>query len=282
MRSEAWLSTVASKLTPNSSAHCSARRGSNRVRGDEFDIDILVVLGSFTGWVPSGGITPDAALRGLYGMVCNSNRYRSMRPVADDPTVKFEYEDGIEVELVPAYLDMIGHSPDGTAHYPTGRAYWIPKDGDWKLADYNHDATYITRQNAIARDWLVPTIKMLKSLRREYFPQLSAFHLEIIAALIIPTEVLLQDIVRLPVTYPHLMTAFFEKAGKFLAAPITAPGSLSQPVELNPTDKLVVTTALTKLHTICTRAGILPTESKQYEIWKRLFGDVFPAPYSYA
>ena len=54
-----------------------------------FDIDILVVLGSFYNWLPlgaPGGVTPAAAMQTLHEAVNESDRYRAMGPQQDQPT----------------------------------------------------------------------------------------------------------------------------------------------------------------------------------------------------
>src|SRR3989344_4346861 len=110
--------------------------------------------------------TIDSALR-------KSDRYRIMKPRQDQPTVTFEYKDGVKVELVPAYEDGITYS----------QGYWIPKDGRWELADYDYDAKYITQQNYLSDYWLIPTIKMLKAIKRNWFNEdVLSFHLLILAA----------------------------------------------------------------------------------------------------
>lgn len=88
--------------------------------GDKFDIDILVELGSFYGWV-SQGITTHDALNKLGEYVSQSPRYQSMGPYTDAPTISFNYQDGVKVELVPAYRDWIGTHNDGQPCPPKGR-----------------------------------------------------------------------------------------------------------------------------------------------------------------
>jgi Second Messenger Oligonucleotide or Dinucleotide Synthetase domain len=85
--------------------------------GEIFDIDILVPLGEFYGWVSSGGVSPQLALQYLHGILNKSDRYRAMNPQQNQPTITFEYKDDVKVELVPAYLDMVGYSPDGKIHH---------------------------------------------------------------------------------------------------------------------------------------------------------------------
>lgn len=68
--------------------------------GKKLDIDILVIMGAFYNWLPSGGVTPQAAINTLHAAVDQSDRYRDLDPVPDPPTVTLAYADDIEVELV--------------------------------------------------------------------------------------------------------------------------------------------------------------------------------------
>lgn len=147
-----------------------------------FDIDILVQLGTFTAWAPMGrGITCDDALNTLENAIRGNLLYRRMGPYEDQPAIVIPYSDGSSVELVPAYKDMIpGHSP-------SGRAYWVPRMNQWKLADYDFDADYISATNQDCGGRLVPAIKMLKAWRRHVLPLLRSYHLEVLAAAITPT-----------------------------------------------------------------------------------------------
>jgi hypothetical protein len=157
-----------------------------RPKQDTFDIDILVVLGNFHSWVSYGGVTPASALDKVEEIVSDHETYDRMDPEADSPTISFEYADGIKVELVPAYLDQIGYDPAEKPTYPTGRGFWIPKRGKWELADYNYDAAYITQANEAADKYLVPTIKMLKAAKRRLFAKITSYHLEAMAAAVLP------------------------------------------------------------------------------------------------
>src|SRR5207249_3335869 len=64
---------------------------------DTFDIDILVNMGEFHSWVPSGGVTPQAAVARLLQVVAESDRYEQMNLSVDQPTVSFKYKDGTKV-----------------------------------------------------------------------------------------------------------------------------------------------------------------------------------------
>jgi len=136
---------------------------------DVFDIDILVILGSFYSWVSSGGIKPEDALEKVEDIVSEHGTYEKIGVETDNPTITFEYEDNVKVELVPAYIDQIGKTIDGTPTLPVGRGYWIPKNNRWVMADYDYDAEYITSANKNSDGYLIPTIKMLKGTKKIYF-----------------------------------------------------------------------------------------------------------------
>jgi hypothetical protein len=67
------------------------------------------------------------------------------------------------------YIDNIGRDPNGNTHTPIGRGYWIPKNGNWVLADYDHEAAYITEQNTASDGYLAPDNKNAKSGEKNSF-----------------------------------------------------------------------------------------------------------------
>lgn len=244
---------------------------------DSFDIDILVVLGQFDMWVSSGGITPGLALNAVRSSLATSPRYQTMGPAVDSPTIIFEYRDGVKVELVPAYLDNIGHSPDGRIHSPKGRSFWIPKATYWELSDYDHEADYISAQNRAADRWLIPTIKKLKAIRREHFPQLRPFHLEILAASTIPAAVNHLKSQGSKISSPILLTYFFSLAGDMLNQPAVMSGSNSSPVILDPVSARNVSIQFGNLRNIFGQTMNLPSQSDRTQVWRTIFGEPFPA-----
>jgi hypothetical protein len=177
-------------------------------QGEQFDIDILVVLGEFANWLTPGdpnGIYPQQALDYLFGSVRDSDRYSTKSPIKDAPTIALQFADNVKVELVPAYRDMIGHSPDGVNQFQKGRGYWIPKNGRWEFSDYDFEAKYVTDMNDASDGYLVPTIKMLKAAKRLHFPQLNSFPLEILATQTVPAIVNYKKRNNESITYPELI-----------------------------------------------------------------------------
>lgn len=244
---------------------------------DSFDIDILVILGEFYDWVPAHlGISPQQALQTVHETINQSSRYSAMSPRQDAPTITFEYQDNVKVELVPAYLDKIGHSSDGRAHVPIGRAYWVPKNGRWELADYDYEADYISTQNSLTDGWLVPIIKMLKSIKRQYTPDLSSHHLEILASHVIPKAVLTRKQQGKVINYPSLITDFFLEAEDYLYSPTRMYGSNSPVIELDLINQAHIPQKVEEIKNYCNSISGLSTND-QIEAWKKLFGDPFPA-----
>lgn len=241
---------------------------------DPFDIDILVELGEFTGWVRDG-ITPSDALTTVTNLVRRTDRYGSMSPAPDAPTVSFSYRDGVKVELVPAYRDQIGVHSNGTPCPPPGRGYWIPSPGgQWIHADYDHDAQQVTSINKATSGWLVPTIKMLKAIRRVFVPSLKSFHLELLACYTIPAAIRDQYSANHPISFPELIQSFFARSRALLATPLRLPGSNSQPVSFDQAELPTVSHAFEVIHNHCSSISASPSLPKQLQEWRKLFTDL--------
>lgn len=246
----------------------------------KFDIDILVVMGSFYNWLPvgaSGGVTPQRALSDLRRSVFSSDRYGAMNPQEEPPTISVEYNDQTVVEFVPGYLDQIGASSNGILYAPKGRAYWVPVNSRWELADYDYDASYFSSQNAACGGWLIPTIKMLKAIKRGYFSTMRSFHLDIMAAAIVPIAVAARKSNGAEVSYPTLIRDFFNYAPSLLSVAASIPGSHSPAIRLAQTEAATFTDTFQKIRVYIDSFQALPQESKQREGWKLLFGTPFPA-----
>lgn len=242
---------------------------------ETFDIDILVVLGEFTGWTNYGGISPRDALACVQSVVEGSSRYASMNPVPDEPTVTFEYKDNVKIELVPAYRDKVGYSSDGITCAPIGRGYWIPKDGKWQLADYDYEADYISRMNTHLDGWLVPTIKMLKAVRREYLPEMKSFHLEVLAVNLLTAIIGAKRKLNMSITYPSLISGFFSAAENFVLPPAKIADSNSGAITLGPASSLKIHQNIIMIKNFCKNLETLVSEEEKLKNWKILFGDPF-------
>lgn len=242
----------------------------------KFDIDIIVVVGECYGWVPVGGLSPEQALGSLHQTVDNSDLYGAKNPVIDAPTVTLTYDDDIQIQLVPALVDMAGVDQWGNSLGSVGRGYWVVKDGTWKMADYDHEAEYIAAQNKLSEGYLVPTIKMLKAVKRVYFPELESFPLEIIAANIIPASVIIKRINGTAIHYRDLVLDFFEGAHLYLSSPIKVPNSKSAPMILDAATIAMLTEKFTKIANHIRATNAIEAQGKTVEAWRALFGEHFP------
>lgn len=244
---------------------------------DQIDVDILVVLGDFNSWVTIGGVTPQAAMTQMNAAISESSRYSRMGVVQDDPTVSVEYSDNLKIEFVPAYRDNIGYHPNGTALLAKGRGYWIAKDGSWVHADYDYEADFVINQNKNCDGLLVPTIKMLKSIKRQYFPTVSSFPLEIIASNVVPVLVEVYIKNDLQPKFSDLITHFFGPAKNYLGMPLKIPGSNS-PDHYIPLDaQTQAIKAFDAIDQYCKNINTLSNDIERHKRWRNLFNEVFPS-----
>ncbi len=243
----------------------------------DIDIDILVVMGEFHRWVAEGGMAPTTALDNLHSTVENSDRYVEKDPTQDAPAVCLTYDDGIEVELVPAYIDHIGHDQYGNNLDPKGRGYWIPKNGKWEIADYDYEAEYISALNQISDGYLIPTIKMLKAIKRRHFEELESFPLEIIATQVVPVIIANKKSQNSNIYYHDVLQEFFEQASPRLYGLLKIPGSKSGPVILNLSDQRSVETKFAQIAEHIRQTNLHPSQDKKIERWRLLIGEHFPS-----
>jgi hypothetical protein len=245
--------------------------------GKKFDIDILIIVGEFYSWVSSGGVTPQAALDQMHATVNSSARYGEMNPFQDAPTVTMTYADEIRAQPVPAYIDMIGRDPLGNELGSVGRGYWVVKNGTWQMADYDHEADYISKQNNASLGFLIPAIKMLKALKQRYFPELDSFPLEILAANNIPLSVIVKKANNTPLFYRDLLQEFFADTPAQLSSPIKVPGSKSAPIILDADKVQRLSKTFVTLANYISAINVTPQQGKKVEMWRELFPDHFPA-----
>ena len=137
-----------------------------------------------------------------------------MGPKVDEPAIVFDYKDGIKIELVPAYEDLIGFCPDSTSCYPAGRGYLGSQRGKVVHTDYDYDAEQITTFNKLSDGYLIPTIKMLKAIKRRFFPKMKSFHLEVLATRVIPRLILLCKQKGYTISYHELVASFSAGQGR--------------------------------------------------------------------
>ncbi|HHT9139018.1 MAG TPA: SMODS domain-containing nucleotidyltransferase [Candidatus Wunengus sp. YC60] len=245
-------------------------------KGD-FDIDILAEYGSFYGWQSVGGVSAGLAMSQLKKDISTSDRYDSMDPQADQPTVVFEYKDEVVVELVPAYKNMVGYSPNNEVVAEKGRGYWVPKEGRWVFADYDYDAAFISAVNSGYSEMLIPLIKMLKAAKRKHFDDMVSFHLEILATRIVPKEFADYKKRGLQASYPSLVSAFFHKAPAYLGSPIGLYGSHTPPLSLEALAQSKVGRMFTALAGYCDHIPSQASEAEKIKMWRVVFGEPFPS-----
>lgn len=240
---------------------------------DIFDMDILVILGNFHSWAPPGqGISHTDALNRLDEIMREHEGYEKMDPEKDFPTVIINYADGTRAELVPAYRDYIADTP------PKGRGYWIPKRDRWVLADYDYDAEYISSRNRETKGYLIPTIKMLKAAKRNLFPEMKSYHLEVLGTEIIPSMISYLNHERYQISYPTLVYSFFLIGKDQIMEPAKIPQSKSPRADeyLANSRKRELATKLQKTTNYC--GSFVRSDGKEtIEAWKNLFGDPFPS-----
>jgi hypothetical protein len=256
-------------------------------KDDIFDIDILVIMGDFTRvanpW--EKGILPKDALDNLYEIILENERYAKMEPEKDYPTIVIEYSDNTKVEIVPAFRDYIDE--------PKGRGYWIPKTyNEWDIADYDYDANYISQKNQKCDGLLIPTIKILKAIKRAHFPQMKSYHLEVLATKIVSHTINLSLTIGAKIiNYPCekltddwcLLMDFFKKAQRDIFTKARLEGSKSPPADSYLTDekKKKLSECFYRLHEIFYEINELYYKRRisdkiAIEIFREIFGEPFP------
>jgi Second Messenger Oligonucleotide or Dinucleotide Synthetase domain len=245
--------------------------------GDDFDIDILVNVGEFHSWAaPGQGLSADSAMSNFLSSVQKSEKFAHRNPAPLKPAVAIKYADKTRVELVPAYVDKIGQFPNGSRYAPVGRAYWVPKSTGWELADYDYDAAYVTAANKSGNGWLIPAIKMLKAVKRNNFPQMPSFYYEMLAVRILAIVIKNRIGSTIGLSYPALITAFFNIAGDWLNLGLSLDGSLTPAVSLTP-DLMALKSLFDSIGRYTVAIEGLDSDTKQQREWREVCGDPFPS-----
>jgi hypothetical protein len=239
---------------------------------DTFDIDILVIFGGIYPWKPGSIVVyPNEVLNELDKIMREHEGYEKMNPEKDFPTVIINYADGTKAELVPAYRDFINE--------PKGRGYYIPKSyNEWGRADYDYDANYISKKNQESDGWLIPTIKMLKAAKRNLFPEMKSYHLEVLATSIIPLLVKYYKNQNCQLSFPHLIYEFFLIAKDKVLKSCSIEGSKSPDASAYMGDyqKLNLADKFSKIANYC--QSIIQLDGREgVEGWRKLFGEPFPS-----
>jgi SMODS domain-containing protein len=239
----------------------------------DFDIDVLVELGSFVGFLgPGAGVSCDNALDMVESAIKTNLIYRRKSIEEDRPTITVPYDDGSYVEVVPAYRNENPSFP------PTGRAYWIPHSRLWRLADYDYDADYISSMNQRHEERLIPCIKMLKALKRNLTPYFRSYHLEVVIAHTFPAIISYYKHKGIDPSWDTLIYQILSLAPDTIRGGVTIPGSLSEAPDsyLDSPHKEVLALQIER----CAKAaaqtfGML--DSAAIEVWRNIFGSPFPS-----
>jgi hypothetical protein len=246
--------------------------------GDGLDIDAVVNFKRFTQYgTGSGGISPAQALETVRSALVSNMTYRVMSPVKDHPTVCLKYADGMSLELIPAFADGTGTYPHpglGIDCYVIGTSAGI-----WTSADYDYDAAMISSLNGMAKDKLVPAIKLIKAYFRSATIPLKSFHTEILAANIVPSTIIEWEKKGYEYGYHHILASFLAQASKIATIPVALSGSYSKPLDSDLSQATLATIGTF----LASRAEVAWTLCADKFVtsalvgWRAFFGEPFPA-----
>jgi hypothetical protein len=254
-----------------------------KIRPDDenegLDIDIGVCLNNFTEYAKDDeGVSPSQALNKVMLALEKDKTYKLMKPEKDVPTVTLEYSDGLRIEIVSCYRSVGRHFHRNSPPY----CYIIGKDNNsWQTADYDYDAQVISGLNQVesVKQALVPSIKMVKRFLHNYRSPLKSFHVEVLCATIIPSEIIYWESLNYTWHYNHVLALFLSKAHELLKGPISLAGSYSVPVDSNINDQQmshlgkILSQLGDRAWTLCK----LPNSSSTIGQWAEFYGEPFPA-----
>lgn len=233
------------------------------------------MLGRFTTWYPSGGSTAEAAVQEAKAMLASTVGDLGIRT---DRSAAYFQIDGLRIRLTPAYLDDVGISPSGEITLPMGRGYWVPDAKTWKMVDPEGDAQAIARANSEAEGRLLPAIKLLKAAHRHGFPEMHSFHLEVLAAHIVPEVVRMSIARRMPLPMSLLMHLFFRGAQSRVLQKAELPDSKTAPADLGlPAERRASLSQKFARLAQMTEESFVLGHSDAADVWRGVFGDLFPA-----
>jgi len=152
----------------------------------------------------------------------------------------------------------------------------VPKNGGWEHADYDFEADYITGMNKASDGWLVPSIKMLKAIRRLYFAALRSFPMEILAAQTIPFIVNFRKVRNEQISSPDLLELFFTLAKDALSTSLKIPASNSPAIELDVATVSGLKNTFGIIEQHIRQVNQERSDAAKIDGWRQLFGDSFP------
>lgn len=244
--------------------------------GDALDIDAVVSFGDTHRIAPSGqGVSTTAALSAVRAALQESKVYRVMEPEADAPTVVLEYHDKFKLELTPAFIDKRTPSIPGRPD-----SYLVAGTGDWKVADYDYDAEYISsvNQHPIVSGCLVPFIKIAKFWFRSKGVPLKSFYVEILATQIAIAAMNTWSQKNWTWGYHHLFAELLAVAATVVGNDVSLPGSKSPAIaaNLDPTYRNNLQAYLKQVGAqawaLCNKGA----DGSALATWRNLYGDPFP------
>ena len=232
-RYNAVKSTVEAALPGKTVSQIGSFQRKTKIRpadlSDALDMDAVVNFKRFTQYTFSEGegVSPSKALEIVRRALTSNQTYRVMAPVKDHPVVTLQYADEMKIELIPAFADATGAHP----HPGTSIDCYIigTSSGDWEPADYDYDAAVISRLNAVTKQRLVPTVKIVKAYFRSVEMPLKSFHTELLVATIVPSIIAVWDAKNYSYGYEFILAQFLREASRVLTNPVQLVGSYSPP-----------------------------------------------------
>ena len=188
-----------------------------------------------------------------------------------------KYADGMSLELIPAFADGTGTHPHpglGIDCYVIGTSAGI-----WTSADYDYDAAMISSLNGMAKNKLVPAIKLIKAYFRSATIPLKSFHTEVLVANIIPSTIIDWETKGYEYGYHHILASFLAQASKITTIPVALSGSYSKPLDSGLSQATLATIGTF----LASRAEVAWTLCADKFVtsaltgWRAFFGEPFPA-----
>jgi len=282
-RYKAVKTTIEGALPSNTVSQIGSFQRKTKIRpadlGDGLDIDAVVSFKRFTHYASDGenGTTPSDALEIVRQALTSNQTYRVMTPVKDHPVVTLQYADDMKIELIPAFMDGTGAHP----HPGTSIECYIigTSSGDWETADYDYDAAVISRLNAVTKQRLVPTAKIIKAYFRSVEMPLKSFHTELLVATIVPAIIAGWDAKNYSYGYEFILAQFLREASRVLTNPVRINGSYTPPVDSNLTQTHLagLATFLSDRADEAWMLAQLEDTTQALGGWSDFFGDPFPA-----
>ena len=245
---------------------------------DKLDIDAIVSFGPFRRFATDGrGVSPALALETIRRALATNELYRVMPQVTDHPIIRLQYADDMSIELAAVFEDLTGRYP----HLPGEPNCYIVGSSPsvWGPADYDYDAKRITRLNAATSGKLVPTIKLMKTYLRGREVPLKSFHVEVLAANIVPSLLANWDGNGYDYGYNHILAGFLDRASLLVTRPILLAGSHSPPLnsELDSATLTAIGSYLRQRAEAARRLCAITVGGEAVNRWFDFFGEPFPA-----